>query len=121
MRADLAALFQDHNFQLFSCLICQLFRPNRRGQAGEGQASTMITSGTSGALVLAFLALLNPGDECIIPDPYFVAYPHLATLSGAKAVCCDTYPDFRLTAERVEPPWGFQPPPAVSLDSARDE
>ena len=34
---------------------------------------SMITSGTSGGLVLAFLALLNPGDECIIPDPYFVA------------------------------------------------
>lgn len=62
---------------------------------------SFITSGTSGALLLAFMALLNPGDECIIPDPYFVAYPHLATLCGAKAVTVDTYPDFRLTAERV--------------------
>lgn len=66
----------------------------------EGPVS-FITSGTSGALVLAFMALLNPGDECIIPDPYFVAYPHLATLCGARAVTVDTYPDFRLTAERV--------------------
>lgn len=64
---------------------------------------SMITSGTSGALVLAFMALLNPGDECIIPDPYFVAYPHWATLCGAKAVTVDTYPDFKLTAERIEP------------------
>ncbi len=64
---------------------------------------SMITSGTSGALVLAFMALLNPGDECIIPDPYFVAYPHWATMCGAKAVTVDTYPDFKLTAERVEP------------------
>lgn len=62
---------------------------------------SMITSGTSGALVLAFLALLNPGDECIIPDPYFVAYPHWATLCGAKAITVDTYPDFQLTADRV--------------------
>ena len=62
---------------------------------------SFITSGTSGALLLAFMALLNPGDECIIPDPYFVAYPHIATLCGAKAVTVDTYPDFRLTAERV--------------------
>ena len=68
----------------------------------EGPVS-MITSGTSGGLVLAFLALLNPGDECIIPDPYFVAYPHWATLCGAKAVTVDTYPDFKLTAERIEP------------------
>lgn len=64
---------------------------------------SFITSGTSGALVLAFMALLNPGDECIIPDPYFVAYPHWATLCGAKAVSVDTYPDFKLTAERIEP------------------
>jgi len=64
---------------------------------------SIVTSGTSGGLVLAFLALLNPGDECIIPDPYFVAYPHWATLCGAKAVTVDTYPDFKLTAERIEP------------------
>jgi len=64
---------------------------------------SLITSGTSGGLVLAFMALLNPGDECIIPDPYFVAYPHWATLCGAKAVTVDTYPDFKLTAERIEP------------------
>jgi aspartate/methionine/tyrosine aminotransferase len=63
----------------------------------------MVTSGTSGAIMLAFLALLNPGDEVIIPDPYFVIYPALARMSEAKAVYCDTYPDFRLTAERVEP------------------
>lgn len=63
----------------------------------------MVTSGTSGALLLAFLALLNPGDEVIIPDPYFVIYPPLAGMCAAKPVLCNTYPDFRLTAQRVEP------------------
>jgi aspartate/methionine/tyrosine aminotransferase len=63
----------------------------------------MVTSGTSGGLMLAALALLNEGDEIIIPDPWFVLYPYLATLTGAKAVKCDTYPDFKLTAERVAP------------------
>ncbi|MBX9736891.1 MAG: pyridoxal phosphate-dependent aminotransferase [Phycisphaerales bacterium] len=62
----------------------------------------LVTSGTSGALFLAAMALLNPGDEFIIPDPWFVLYPYLAHLCGAKAVACDTYPDFRMTAERVE-------------------
>ncbi|MEM9560756.1 MAG: aminotransferase class I/II-fold pyridoxal phosphate-dependent enzyme [Planctomycetota bacterium] len=71
--------------------------------SGGDDARIFVSSGTSGALTLAFLALLNPGDECVIPDPYFVSYPHLATLAGARAVCCDTYPDFRMTAERVEP------------------
>jgi len=68
-----------------------------------GAADVMVTSGTLGAITLAFMALLDPGDEVILPDPYFVAYPHLATLVGAKPVLCDTYPDFRMTAERIEP------------------
>lgn len=63
----------------------------------------MITSGTSGALLLAFMALLNPGDEAIIGDPHFVVYPAHCKITGAKTVYCDTYPDFRMTAERVEP------------------
>ncbi len=63
----------------------------------------LITSGTSGGLLLAFLALLDPGDEVIIPDPYFVIYPALAEICGARAVYCDTYPDLRMTAERVAP------------------
>ncbi|MBC7771915.1 MAG: pyridoxal phosphate-dependent aminotransferase [Pyrinomonadaceae bacterium] len=63
----------------------------------------LVSPGTSASLVLAFMALIGPGDEAIIPDPYFVLYPHLANLVGGKAICCDTYPDFRMTAERVEP------------------
>ena len=63
----------------------------------------MVTSGTAGALTLACLTLLGPGDEIIVPDPYFVIYPTLARIAEAKAVLCDTYPDFRMTAERIEP------------------
>ncbi len=63
----------------------------------------MLTSGTSGALLLAFLALMDPGDEIIIPDPYFVMYPQLAAICGGTAVRCDIYPDFRMTAELVAP------------------
>jgi aspartate/methionine/tyrosine aminotransferase len=63
----------------------------------------MVTSGTSGGLLLAFLALLDAGDEAIIPDPWFVIYPAFGPITGAKIVPCDTYPDFRVTAERVVP------------------
>lgn len=62
----------------------------------------MVTSGTSGALTLAYLALLDPGDECVIPDPYFVSYPELATMCGARAVTCPVGDDGQLTADRVE-------------------
>lgn len=63
----------------------------------------IVSSGTSGALLLASMTLLNPGDEFIAGDPYFVAYPAMATMVGATFIPCLTYPDFRLTAKRVEP------------------
>ena len=71
-------------------------------EEGSG-LSAMVTSGTAGALTLACLAILGPGDEIIIPDPYFVIYPTLARIAEGKAVLCDTYPDFRMTADRIEP------------------
>lgn len=71
-------------------------------QAGWDEFGTLITSGVSGGLVLAMLACVGPGDEVLIPDPYFVMYRHLATLAGAKAVYIDTYPDFQITAQRIE-------------------
>lgn len=64
--------------------------------------SAIVTSGTSGALVLGMMSVLDPGDEAIIPDPYFVMYPQLGALTGGKMVLCDTYPDFRMTAARIE-------------------
>ena len=71
--------------------------------AKEEGIGLLVTSGTSGALYLLNLAMMEEGAEMIIPDPYFVAYPHMATVCGGRAVRCDTYPDFRMTAARVEP------------------
>lgn len=62
----------------------------------------VITDGVSGALMLAFMAMINPGDEVIVPDPYFVMYKHLVRMLGGKCVYIDTYPDFRLSAEKIE-------------------
>ncbi len=61
-----------------------------------------ISSGTSGGLVLAMLSLIDPGDEVLIFDPYFVMYPALVKLSGGIPVLIDTYPDFRIDLARVE-------------------
>ncbi len=60
-----------------------------------------ISSGTSGGLVLTMLSLVNPGDEVIIFDPYFVMYPPLVKLAGGTPVFIDTYPDFRIDLARV--------------------
>jgi len=70
---------------------------------GDPDLALLVTGGTSGGLLLAAMAILDPGDELIAPDPYFVMYPQLGPLTGGRIVLCDTYPDFRMTAERVEP------------------
>jgi aspartate/methionine/tyrosine aminotransferase len=62
----------------------------------------IVTSGTSGGLLLALLATVNPGDEVVTPDPYFVSYPHMVTIAGGALVTVDTYPSFRLDPERVK-------------------
>ncbi len=61
-----------------------------------------VSSGTSGGLVLTMLSLVNPGDEVIIFDPYFVMYPPLVQLVGGTPVLIDTYPDFRIDLAQVE-------------------
>jgi len=68
---------------------------------GHSDRRVLVTSGTSGALVLTVLAMLNPGDEVIVFDPYFVMYPALVGMVGGKCVMIDTYPDFRIDRERV--------------------
>ena len=59
---------------------------------GTRPETCLLTSGVSGGLMLSFLSLLDPGDEILLPDPYFVMYKHLATICGAKVKFYDTYP-----------------------------
>ncbi len=61
----------------------------------------LITAGTSGGLMLAMCAAVNPGVEVILFDPYFVAYPHLVTLAGGTSVYVDTYPNFDIDVNCV--------------------
>lgn len=60
-----------------------------------------VTSGTSGGLMLALSTLVNPGDEVICFDPWFVMYKHLTTLAGGTVKLIDTYPDFRIDLNKV--------------------
>src|SRR3954465_5914374 len=71
-------------------------------EIGRDVGDVLITSGVSGGLFLSILATINPGDEAIFIDPYFVMYKHLLTLAGGKSVMVDSYPDFRFHADRVE-------------------
>jgi len=64
--------------------------------------SVIVTSGTSGGLVLSLFCTLNPGDEVIVFDPYFVMYPHFIRIAGGTPVFINTYPDFQIDPEKVK-------------------
>jgi aspartate aminotransferase len=65
-----------------------------------------ISVGTGGKQVLfnALMATLNPGDEVIVPAPYWVSYPEIVALAGAKPVTLETTIEsgFKLTAGQLE-------------------
>lgn len=82
--------------------------PETLGESGggaldaDGDTGILVTSGVSGALMLVLMATVQPGDEVLIPDPYFVMYKHLVRLAGGTPVFVDTYPDFQVSAAKIE-------------------
>lgn len=64
----------------------------------------LVTVGASEAIQLAMLALLNPGDEVLIPEPCFVSYGPTAIFAGAtvKYVPTSVENDFQVTAADIE-------------------
>ena len=77
-------------------------RKDLSAEIGRDVGDVLITSGVSGALFLAVLAIIDPGDQAIFLDPYFVMYKHLLTMAGGEPVAVDSYPDFRFRPDRVE-------------------
>lgn len=66
------------------------------------ERAVLVTAGVSGGLTLALLATVNPGDEVLFLDPYFVSYLHLVNMIGGEPVPLPSYPDFRFRREVVE-------------------
>jgi aspartate aminotransferase len=63
----------------------------------------MATAGGKQAIFNAAVTLLNPGDEVLIPKPYWVTFPEVCVLAGANPVFIETEEtDFLLTAEQFE-------------------
>lgn len=69
---------------------------------GTPLENVMITCGVSGGLFLALLATVDPGDEVLFADPYFVMYKQLVNLLGGVSKPISTYPDFKLKPADVE-------------------
>jgi len=68
------------------------------------RTEVMASCGGKHALYNCFQALLDPGDEVIVPAPYWVSYPDMLALAGATAKIVETTPerDFLLSAEELE-------------------
>lgn len=64
----------------------------------------LITSGTSPAMLLLFTALINPGDEIIIPAPYYSCYPNFVKFAGGVPVPVASSPEdgFQLDPDRIK-------------------
>lgn len=73
---------------------------------GLDYAPGQVIVGTGGKQILynAFAATLNPGDEVLIPAPYWVSYPDMVLLNGGEPAVVETTLDngFKLTAEALE-------------------
>ncbi len=81
--------------------LLEKMKTRMKGDFGWDNPSVLVTSGVSGGLLLAFMAMINPGDEVIVPDPYFVIYKHVIRMLGGKCVFVDSYPSFRLPVEGI--------------------
>ena len=64
----------------------------------------IISNGAKQAITNTFLAILNEGDEVIIPAPFWVSYPEMVKLGGGVPVIIktDMEHDFKITAEQLE-------------------
>ena len=64
----------------------------------------VISNGGKHSLTNIFTAILNPGDEVIIPSPYWLSYPEIVKMAGGVPVfvVCNKEQDFKITAEMLE-------------------
>jgi aminotransferase len=73
------------------------------GVAFDPETELLITVGVSEALYLALTAILDPGDEVIVPTPCFVSYAPEVTFAGGQPVLLPTRRDnaFQVTADEI--------------------
>ena len=82
--------------------ICKKFK-NENG-INYKPSNIVVSNGAKHSLINAFSAILNPGDEVIIPAPYWVSYPEMTRLSDGVPVIMQTTEEanFKFTAKQLE-------------------
>ena len=90
----------DGSRALKEAVIGKFARENRLDYAME---QVLISSGAKQSCYNACLALLDPGDEALVPAPYWVSYPDMVRLADAEAVILHTTAEhgFKITAEQL--------------------
>ena len=73
-------------------------------QLEYGVTEISVSNGAKQCVCNAVLALVNPGEEVIIPTPYWVSYPEMVEIAGGKSVYIDTdlSTNFKITPEQLE-------------------
>ena len=76
----------------------------RDNQLDYPASQIVVTSGAKQALFNLCLALLGPGDEAVVPAPYWVSYPDMVRLAGAEPIFIETGIDqhFKITPAQLE-------------------
>ena len=69
-----------------------------------GVTEISVSNGAKQCVCNAVLALVNPGEEVIIPAPYWVSYPEMVEIAGGKSVYIDTdlSTNFKITPDQLE-------------------
>lgn len=64
----------------------------------------VVSTGAKHSIINVFLTILNPGDEVIVPAPYWVSYPAMVGLAEGEPVFvkCNIDSDFKMTAAQLE-------------------
>ena len=108
---DAAKKAIDDNFSFYSPVggykdlleaVCAKLK--RENNLTYSTSQIVVSAGAKHALSNVFLSLLNPGDEVLIPTPYWVSYPEMVKLAEAKPVFIPTNikSGFKVTAAQVE-------------------
>ena len=73
-------------------------------QLEYGVTEISVSNGAKQCVCNAVLALVNPGEEVIIPAPYWVSYPEMVEIAGGKSVyiATDLSTNFKITPEQLE-------------------
>jgi len=68
----------------------------------RGSDEIIATSGTTSAIFMVIFSIINHGDEVIIFEPYFVAYPEIVNMLGGKAIILKTDKNFQPNIESIQ-------------------